>query len=137
MFGSNNSVASRMSEKFPGFTIKCICHSLHLCASDVSITLPKRCEELMKNVYSYFSRSSKRMIQFENYQKLNEDTRHRLLQPAQTRWLSVQAAVERLVEQWPALVRFFQAVKNRETSLAVDNISNDLCDQFIKLLFFS
>lgn len=136
MFGCNNSVASRISEKFPGITLmKCICHSLHLCASDASITLPKRCEELMKNVYSYFSRSSKRMIQFENFQKLNEVTRHRLLQPAQTRWLSVQAAVERLVEQWPALVPFFQDVKNRERSLAVDNITNDLCDPFIKLLF--
>ncbi|XP_063826340.1 zinc finger MYM-type protein 6-like [Ostrinia nubilalis] len=41
MMGCRNSVSSQFREKCPGITVlKCICHSLHLCASDASKKLP-------------------------------------------------------------------------------------------------
>jgi len=55
MMGANNSVASRMIQNYPGISIwTCICHSLHLCASEACKILPKRCEDLARQVYSFF-----------------------------------------------------------------------------------
>lgn len=43
MMGNWNSVASRFKSDFPGvFIQKCICHSLHLCASESCKVLPRR-----------------------------------------------------------------------------------------------
>lgn len=53
MMGQHNSVASRFSDKCPGIYIfKCICHSLHLCASKACKKLPRSCEDLARNVYN-------------------------------------------------------------------------------------
>ncbi|KAL4132488.1 hypothetical protein QTP88_009627 [Uroleucon formosanum] len=43
----------------------CICHSLHLCATEACKSLPQRCEELTCSIYSFFSMSSKRNAQFD------------------------------------------------------------------------
>lgn len=49
--GAHNSIASRMIQHFQGITIwTCICHSLHLCASETCKSLPKRCKNLAHNV---------------------------------------------------------------------------------------
>lgn len=46
MMGVNNSVSSRLKPDFPHITIiKCICHSLHLCASEACKQLPRTCED--------------------------------------------------------------------------------------------
>lgn len=56
IFGSNNSVCSRLSSNFPGITtIKCVSHSIHLCCSDACKVLPRQGEDLIRNVYSFFS----------------------------------------------------------------------------------
>ncbi|KAF0754372.1 DUF4371 domain-containing protein [Aphis craccivora] len=50
MMGAHNSVANRMIESCPGISVwTCICHSLHLCASDACKILLKRCEDLACN----------------------------------------------------------------------------------------
>ena len=55
MFGEHNSVVSRLRENFPNITIiKCICHSIHLCASEAAKTLPKKTEDIVRNIYSFF-----------------------------------------------------------------------------------
>jgi len=108
MMFSNNSVASRMIHNFPGITIwTCICHSLHLCASEAGKSLPKRCEDLARSVFSFFSMSSKRSAQFVQFQEFCSTPIHKLLHPSQTRWLSLQLVVHRLLEQWDALVLYF------------------------------
>lgn len=56
MMGSENSVASRMKDLCPGLRVsKCICHSLHLCASEACKCLPRSCEGLARNIYIIFS----------------------------------------------------------------------------------
>ena len=55
MMGDHNSMKSRLIEDCPGiFILKCICHSLHLCASEACKALPSRCEELARAIYNYF-----------------------------------------------------------------------------------
>lgn len=136
MMGEHDSVASRMRTRFPGITImKCICHSFHLCASAACEVLPRRCEELTRNIVNYFNRSSKRLANLQQFQKLTDVEMHRLLHPSQTRWLSVHAAIKRILEQWPALLLYFESVRAKEKSISVDHICEDLKDVFVKLIF--
>ncbi|CAG9773288.1 unnamed protein product [Ceutorhynchus assimilis] len=66
MFGANNSVVSRLRIDFPGiFTSKCICHSLHLCASEACKVLPRETEAMARDIYTFFNHSSKRQAQFD------------------------------------------------------------------------
>lgn len=55
MMGAHNSVASRFRDNCPGIVIvKCICHSLHICASEACKRLPRNCEDFARNVYNFF-----------------------------------------------------------------------------------
>ncbi|KAF0750237.1 Uncharacterized protein FWK35_00015913, partial [Aphis craccivora] len=136
MMGSKNSVASRMKEHFIGIVImKCICHSLHLCASEACKHLPKRCEDLARNVYSYFAMSSKRTSEFIQFQEFCDVKIHKLLHPSQTRWLSLNLVVSRLLEQWQPLLLFFKDKVLVERVSSVEHILNCLNDPLIKLYF--
>ncbi|XP_015121770.1 uncharacterized protein LOC107044415 [Diachasma alloeum] len=104
MMGKNNSVASRLKTDLPGITIsKCLCHSLHICASTVCEELPRTAENLARNINYYFTSSCKRQSEFGEFQIFCETEIHKLLYPSQTRWLSLVAVVQRLLDQWPAL----------------------------------
>lgn len=55
MFGSNNSVAQKFEELLPGITLqKCICHSLHLVASEACKVIPRQIEDFARDVHSFF-----------------------------------------------------------------------------------
>jgi hypothetical protein len=55
MFGSQNSVVSRLKAHFPGIIVqKCVRHSLHLCASEACKVLPRQYEDLAREVYNFF-----------------------------------------------------------------------------------
>ena len=61
MFGQHNSVVPRLKKEVPElFVLRCICHSAHLCASYA--------EELIRDVYNYFSHSAKRQAEFQPFQ---------------------------------------------------------------------
>ena len=96
--------------------MKCICHSAHLCTSQAAKTLPRRCEDLIRNIYAHFSHSAKRMYEFSEFQEFCETKPHKLLHVSQTRWLSFHMAVARLLEQWNPLKLYFTH-KNMEDRL--------------------
>lgn len=79
--------------------------------------------------------SAKRMAQFEQFQKFLELDLHRILHPSQTRWLSVYAAVERVLEQWDALKLYFMDMMANESSKHAEEICLWLHDPFIKMYF--
>lgn len=137
MMGKNNSVSTRMKEMFPGvFVMQCICHSIHLCSSEACKSLPRRLEDFARNVYNFFSNSSKRQSQFVEFQTfLNLDV-HKILHPSQTRWLSLFNVVERLLEQWDALYLFFSEKWLSEKLLSAEAIFNQLNDPFTKGYFY-
>ena len=47
---------------------------------------------------------------------------HELLSPAQTRWLSLQECVNRLLEQFEALTRYFTLTANEDPTHSNDRI---------------
>ncbi|XP_046671170.1 E3 SUMO-protein ligase KIAA1586-like [Homalodisca vitripennis] len=134
MMGVNNSVASRLKENFPGiFILKCVCHSLHLCASEACKKLPKELEDLIRGVFNFMHGSAKRLSLFQQFQKFLDLDLHRILHPSQTRWLSVMAAVERVLEQWNALELFFIDILANDNSRHAEEICTWLHDPFMKI----
>ena len=57
---------------------------------------------------SYFARSSKRQSDFRVIQEAVKVYEHKILKLAQTRWLSRGKVIERVLEQWEALMLYFQ-----------------------------
>lgn len=136
MMGCRNSVASRFKEECLGITIiKCICHSAHLCASEACKALPRRCEDLARNIYNFMKCSAKRQAQLVQFQKFLDIKPHKILHPSQTRWLSQGAVVSRILEQWDALKLFFTDMAFSEKLLAAEQILNYLDDPLVKLCF--
>ena len=135
MMGDKRSVSSFLNNYFSGITIfKCICHSIHLCASEAAKELPRSSEELIRNIYSHFSMSAKRSNEFANYQVLADVRPHKLLHPSQTRWLSLNKAVQRLVEQWPHLRKYFNDIEPIERLTSITRIVKDMNDPSIFLI---
>ncbi|BFZ21019.1 hypothetical protein BsWGS_24058 [Bradybaena similaris] len=117
-FASDN--CSTMTGKYSGFqaylrkdilsvfVLGCVCHSLALCANYASKSLPSWLEMFLKNVCCYFTRSSKRLHSFQLIQDFVKVPDHRMIKLAQTRWLSQGKVVSHILEQWDALLLFFQ-----------------------------
>ncbi|XP_076049531.1 protein FAM200B-like [Oratosquilla oratoria] len=136
MMGAHNSVESRFRNECPGlFVIKCVCHSAHLCASEACKTLPKKCEDLARDVYNFFKGNSKRQSKFVQFQSFLHLKPHKMLHPSQTRWLSLVDVVQRVLEQWEALRLFFEDLRSSERLVAADTISDSLRNPFIKLYY--
>lgn len=105
-----HNVASRMKELCPDLRVcKCICHSLHLCASEACKCLPRSCEDLARHIYNFFNSSAKRRAQFAEIQSFLDLDVMKMLHPSQTRWLSLSAVIDRIISQWNALRLFFDA----------------------------
>lgn len=91
MIGKHIGVQARFKELLPHlFVLGCKCHSFHLCASAAANKLPRSLEEFIRNIYNYFSNSSKRLEKLKQYQIFVNLKPHKMLHPAQTRWLSLQ-----------------------------------------------
>lgn len=134
MMGRNNSLASKLKEDIPHlFVMKCICHSVHLVASNACLKLPRAPEDLSRDVYNYLNGSPKRMDQFKEFQTFLELKPHHLLQPSQTRWLSLEAVVSRMLEQYDALKLYFRDAVFTDRMKAAENISVMLEDPINKL----
>jgi len=137
MMGKNNSVSTRMNEMYPGvFIMRCICHSLHLCCSEACKYLARRLEDFARNVFNFFSHSSKRQSQYVEFQKILNIDVNKILHPSQTRWLSLACVVERLLEQWDALKLFFTDKWISDKLLSSETIYNQLSDPFTKGYFY-
>lgn len=138
MFGEHNSVVSRLKEKIPEiFTMRCICHSAHLCASYACEKLPRTAEELIRDVYNYFSHSAKRQGAFQSFQAFAEvEEPHKLLRPCQTRWLSLHSCVSRLIEQWDTLLAFFISSIESDNLLITQRIVSYMQNPVWKLYYY-
>lgn len=109
MFGINHSVKTLLENEVKGiFVMKCVCHSLALCASYACEKIPNFVEDLVREVYVYMKYSFKRQTEFSEFQTFVESKPHKLLHPSQTRWLSLHPKVKRTIEQYQALKLYFQ-----------------------------
>ncbi|XP_046802985.1 uncharacterized protein LOC124418983 [Lucilia cuprina] len=113
MTGRNKSVAQLLkNENNDLFIIKCVCHSLALCSSYACLKLPSSVETLARSIYNYISNSPKRNNQFQNILSLLDIKPKKILHPCQTRWLSLEVVVIRLIELYEPLKIYFAFAVN-------------------------
>ncbi|XP_029669925.1 uncharacterized protein LOC115239507 [Formica exsecta] len=141
MMGQKSSVHTRLKELNSNIiTLSCICHSLHLCSSKATTKLPKSVEEFVRSLYNHFASSSKRKSNLEEYQKFLDLKPYKMLRPSQTRWLSLQAVVDRVLLLWDSFTLYFTNAVFEEDKLHVtDAILNNLNNPVFKiyLIFLS
>ena len=118
MVGINNGGYVKLKKDIPSLIlIKCACHSLQLAVSHAAAEcLPRNLEFLTAESHNWFSNSTVRQQQCCNLCKAINDGATPLKIPSkgQTRWLSIQVAVERIVNQWLELKAHFQVTRQSE-----------------------
>ncbi|CAK1585546.1 unnamed protein product [Parnassius mnemosyne] len=111
--------------------IRCVCHSLQLAVSHASVnTLPRNIEFLVRETYNWFSISPKRQ---EEYKKVYETINYgkqplKILKVCATRWLSIEPAVCRILEQWEELKLHFSFAMGNDNCYTADLSYRMYCD---------
>ena len=95
------------------FITGCPCHLMHIAAGKAANELPVKADDLLVDVYFYLEKSSKRKQEFKDLQTKAGVPMHKILKHVSTRWLSLGHCLERLLEQWDALLPFFQEEEKR------------------------
>lgn len=109
MMGIHKGVAKYIKEKNPSTFINgCACHLLHLAAKAGSKELRKDVEFALIEIYAYLDKSTKRKKEFMAFQKECGVKLNKILKHGATRWLSLEACINRLIEQSQPLQSFFQ-----------------------------
>lgn len=118
MVGINNGVFQKLKQDVPSLIlVRCTCHSLQLAVSHASSeTLPRNLEFLISETYKWFSLSSVRQISYKTlYHTINEGKNPlKIPNNCNTRWLSIEPAVDRILSQWLELKTHFEIVRLTE-----------------------
>jgi len=124
--------------------IKCSCHSSHLCASYACKMLPSELEEILHLIYNHFSNSPGRKERLAALQEFERVEIHRILAPGQTRWLSLGACVDRVIEQLhptPTLINYFAKEALERKCKQVERINlylnNPLTIPYLRLMQYA
>ncbi|XP_028166143.1 zinc finger protein 862-like [Ostrinia furnacalis] len=119
MTGIHNSVHTILKTEYglPNLIlVRCVCHSLQLAVSHASEhTLPRNIEFLIRETYNWFSHSPKRYEQYKDiYETINCGEKPlKILRSCDTRWLSVEETVTRILSQWEELKLLFSLHKDK------------------------
>lgn len=124
MVGCNHSVATILREKIPNLVvIRCICHSLHLAASHASEVLPRQLDFMVRETFKWFKRSTKRQIDYRDlYKCLTNQIPLKIINPAETRWLSRSKCIDRILSEWDELKLHFQLAKDKERCYTAETL---------------
>ncbi|XP_045489241.1 zinc finger protein 862-like, partial [Pieris rapae] len=90
--------------------IPCVCHSLQSAVTHASEnTLPRNIEFLIRETYNWFSHSTKRQLEYKKVFELINcgETPLKVLRACDTRWLSIEPAIVRILSQWDELKLHF------------------------------
>lgn len=103
--------------------IRCVCHSLQLAVSSSSKnTIPRSVEFLVRETYNWFSISPKCRGAYKSvYQMINCGEKPLLItKVCATRWLSIEPAVSRILDQWEELKLHFSLTMASEHCYMAD-----------------
>uniref|UniRef100_A0A0L8FTZ4 HAT C-terminal dimerisation domain-containing protein n=1 Tax=Octopus bimaculoides TaxID=37653 RepID=A0A0L8FTZ4_OCTBM len=91
------------------FTIGCVYHSFALCSSHAVKVLPSYLRSFLKDLTSSFSQSSKCQNDFNMIQSIVSTKENKIPKLLQTGWLLRENVINAIIEQWDALVLYFQS----------------------------
>ena len=131
MFGEHNSFAQLLKAEYPNiFIVKCSCHLIHLVSSYAALKLPKSLEDLCRDIYNHFHRSSKRQDVYQQFPSFFNAEPRKVLSPGQTWWLSLEECANRILEQYQALQHYFVLTANEDPTHTNDRIVKSLHNKF-------
>jgi len=136
MVGKHNSVYTKLEQANPNLQlVKCICHSLQLCASKAVESLPRCLEFLVGRTYSWFSHSAQRQRKYKSLFRImnNRQDPLQLVQLSNTRWLLLYKCCERVLGQWDELKLYFDLSKVSDRCYDAEILSNMYADPVNKL----
>lgn len=117
MTGVNNGVYRILKNDIPNLIlIRCTCHSLQLAVSHASEqALPRNIEFLIRETYNWFAHSTKRKIEYQEiYETINcGEAPLQIVKICDTRWLSIEPAVQKILGQWEELTLHFGTARDR------------------------
>ncbi|KAL0881616.1 hypothetical protein ABMA27_001442 [Loxostege sticticalis] len=134
MVGEHNSVFSHLKERVPHIAcVKCSCHMIHLVASKACLKLPRFVEDFLRNVGAHFNRSTLRQEKLKELQLFFNVEVHKILSPSVTRWLSLEACVKRVLEQYDVLSEYFRLELLEDPSKITEDIIGVLDNKLTKI----
>ena len=108
MVGKNKGCSKFLQDESKDLAIMgCPCHLLAIAGEKASKILPANVEELLIDIYYFLYKSAKRKQTLRKFQTLYSSSVHKILKHVSTRWLSLGACIERLLEQWTSLTHYF------------------------------
>ena len=121
MVGSKKGVISYIRSKHPEtFLARCVCHLLSLTVKKaIKESSEFDLDDIMRQLSWYLSKSTGRQQRLKEIQKEWGLPDHKIVDHVPTRWLSLGAALDRALELWKALEKFFKeecTVKASEAS---------------------
>ena len=132
ILGCRNSVLTRLLAQHPSLmSFHCNCHIAALIANHACKELPNYLDDLTVQIWYFFQKSPKRQRVFQEFQQFVDVKPHKLLKAGQTRWLSLEICVNRLLEQYEALLSYFRS--SSENLVSVQRICQCLEKSLSKL----
>ena len=126
MMGVHNVVAAFVREKNPEVFVNGFpCHLLHPAAEKGAQQLPSSPVDLLIPIYYYLEKSSNRYKAFCEVRSCCDVKQHTILKHVCSTWLSLEHALNRLLEQWVPLVEFFRSESETSFSSSAPKKKND------------
>ena len=129
MVGKRTGVATRLKQVNPVLlNIHCICHRLALACTDSneSLTYIKNLETLLRQLWQFFENSPQRMAAYLKMQtelksiRLNRKTVKRVVKrlkkACRTRWLSLEASVKAVKDDYEAVLQTLSKFENTDAT---------------------
>lgn len=134
--GHRTGVLCTIQREYSPFcqTTHCPAHKTNLCAQGLQHEFVEAFDVLVKAISSHFKNSVQRQQAFLSVQQLLNLPEHRLLYSCQTRWLSNSPALDRLLEQFPALIKYSHDVLEETRNPEMVFVSNQLCQLELVLM---
>lgn len=118
MVGINNSVYTHLKSEVPNLIlIKCVCHSLQLAVSHAAReTFPRNLEFMISETYNWFSKSANRQNNYKYlFNAINDGADpKKIVRSCSTRWLSIEVAITRILDQYLELKTHFEITRMSE-----------------------
>ena len=129
MVGTTNGVAAKLKALFPALiATHCAAHRLNLAASDVSSSLSEHVEDLAGRLFSFFARSSSRLLKLSKSAKDLDARFVKLSRPSDTRWLSLGEALKNIVRMYPVLLEYLST----ETTIIAKELHTTMNKLYVK-----
>lgn len=136
MVGQHNGVFAILKREIKHLMlVPCVCHSLQLAISEVCREfMPTELEFLISETYNWFARSSGRQQNYRQLYNVINDGHDplRIVQACQTRWLSIETAVTRILDQWDELKTHFQLARMTEKCFIAERLFEIYSDDLLK-----